>query len=55
MPRKQRFKPSRKPKTIDTPVELTTLGGSPPIPPLTDPPRSREVTPDDRGGDSAER
>ena len=40
MPRKQRFKPSRKPKIVDSPTDLPTLAG-------LDPSRSREISPVD--------
>jgi hypothetical protein len=43
MPRKQRFKPSRKPKVLGTVADLAPLDRSDPNAPAIDPARSREV------------
>ena len=45
MPRKQRFKPSRKPKAIGTATDLAPLAEAGTTVATGDPARSREVTP----------
>jgi hypothetical protein len=47
MPRKQRFKPSRKPKAVGTLTDLMPLDGSAPVIAPSDPARSQDATPDD--------
>jgi len=44
MPRKQRFKPSRKPKAVGTLTDLTPLDGAEPTTASIEPTRSQEAT-----------